>query len=695
MIRTRFLAILILACGAQADVVLAAPLGTAFTYQGQLKQNALPYSGAADFIFNLYSSDVSPFPLVTEVTLTNVNVINGLFSVDIDFGLALNGEERWLETAVRAPAGSGSYTTLAPRQRLAPAPYAVQSRGLFVDDNGHLGVGTQNPGDAQLVVLSQSELAGRLYREDVGDSSIVEVLDITALLAGFGATQPGFGSRLTWRLEAPNYALSQAGTIDVVYADPVQGRTYMAFRTRPGGAGAMEHMRISPDGDVGIGTTSPAARLDVAGDGDYVLRARSTALTGVRFGVYGETKSPSDGAGVFGRATHGTGLLTKGVWGVNDGADGYGVYGQATSTSGTAIGVSGITAAADGRGVSGLASSTATAGTGVYGIASAAGATGVWGSATHTTGNNIAVGGQTLSPNGYAAYFTGGRNYFGGNTGIGTGAGSIDARLHVQANGARVAKFDRYNSDGELVAWARDDIVRGNVTVSGNTVSYNAFTGSHYAWCAKAPERGTLMRMTGENRALAGGGEPIYGVAPTSAANDPACLGAYLGTAGIDASAEQESVHLVAAVGNGDLWVVDTGTDIAPGDLLISSDAPGCAMRDDPARFAAGHVIARAAQAVRWDEVTIDQASHRRVRISVLFGAFTRGQNPADLESHTSAGGEPPATSAATIAALRAENARLGARLSQLEEAFTRWQQGSMRNTPVLTLTEATQESKP
>jgi hypothetical protein len=39
-----------------------------------------------------------------------------------------NGESRWLELAVRCPAGSGSFTLMTPRQSIAPTPYAIFSQ---------------------------------------------------------------------------------------------------------------------------------------------------------------------------------------------------------------------------------------------------------------------------------------------------------------------------------------------------------------------------------------------------------------------------------------------------------------------------------------------------------------------------------------------------------------------------------------
>ncbi|MBX3378186.1 MAG: hypothetical protein KF678_14420 [Phycisphaeraceae bacterium] len=56
----------------------------------------------------------------------NANLVDGLLTVDLDFGLtAFNGDGRWLQVAVRSPAGGGAYTTLAPRQPILPTPYAL------------------------------------------------------------------------------------------------------------------------------------------------------------------------------------------------------------------------------------------------------------------------------------------------------------------------------------------------------------------------------------------------------------------------------------------------------------------------------------------------------------------------------------------------------------------------------------------
>ena len=51
-----------------------------------------------------------------------------------------NGEARWLEISVACPCG-GAPVKLSPRQPVTPVPYSLQTRGLFVDDAGHVGIG--------------------------------------------------------------------------------------------------------------------------------------------------------------------------------------------------------------------------------------------------------------------------------------------------------------------------------------------------------------------------------------------------------------------------------------------------------------------------------------------------------------------------------------------------------------------------
>lgn len=85
-----------------------------------------------------------------------------MFTVNLDFGVgSFDGNNRWLEVSVRTPPGVGNYTTLAPRHKLTATPYALQTRGIFVDAAGNVGVGTTSP-------QSRLEVAGTIHSTSGG-----------------------------------------------------------------------------------------------------------------------------------------------------------------------------------------------------------------------------------------------------------------------------------------------------------------------------------------------------------------------------------------------------------------------------------------------------------------------------------------------------------------------------------------------
>ena len=120
------LALSTLALNAGSRLCAESPVGTAFTYQGQLKQGGLPVDGAATFSFSLWDAAAGGNRLTSPLVYAGVPVVNGLFSVNLDFGAdAFNGDARWLEVGAESPPGGGSYAVLSPRQRIAPVPYAL------------------------------------------------------------------------------------------------------------------------------------------------------------------------------------------------------------------------------------------------------------------------------------------------------------------------------------------------------------------------------------------------------------------------------------------------------------------------------------------------------------------------------------------------------------------------------------------
>jgi len=107
---------------------LGASVGTAFTYQGQLTDNGSPAEGTYDFQFELHDHPSSDSQVGGTLYVEDKDVNAGLFTVPLDFGSGLfTGQARYLEIGVRAGDSSEDYTTLAPRQELTAAPYALHS----------------------------------------------------------------------------------------------------------------------------------------------------------------------------------------------------------------------------------------------------------------------------------------------------------------------------------------------------------------------------------------------------------------------------------------------------------------------------------------------------------------------------------------------------------------------------------------
>ena len=117
-------------------VVQAAPMGTAFTYQGFLYDANSPADDIYDFEFTLYDANDAGSQVGSPVAKEDVDVFAGLFTVELDFGGGpFAGDARWLQIGVRPGDSSGSFTTLSPRQELTPTPYAINADKLDGSDS--------------------------------------------------------------------------------------------------------------------------------------------------------------------------------------------------------------------------------------------------------------------------------------------------------------------------------------------------------------------------------------------------------------------------------------------------------------------------------------------------------------------------------------------------------------------------------
>ncbi len=257
-----------------APRVQALPISTATTYQGSLLESGTPIDEPADMRFSLWTAAAAGSQIGATIEFSNatigpVNVVGGLFTVDLDFGsVPFNGQEVYLEIAARVPAGAGGWTTLSPRQRMAATPYSLfstlpwQTNGneIFYDGT-FVGIGHDNPS----------------FRLDVRTTSGRAIFGWSTATSGNNFGMYG-QSESTGGTGVFGFATADTGSTNGVmgFADSATGRGVYGFALDAQGANYGVYGETNSDSgwagyfvgrgrfseDLGIGV-SPAARLHV------------------------------------------------------------------------------------------------------------------------------------------------------------------------------------------------------------------------------------------------------------------------------------------------------------------------------------------------------------------------------------------------------------------------------------------------
>lgn len=153
---------------------------TAFTYQGNLRDGGNPANGVYDFRFLVYDALTGGTQQGSTLTRAGTQVANGLFTVNLDFGVApFLGGRRWLEIRVKKPADA-TYTTLTPRVELTSSPYA-----LFAHTANAIALQGRN-------LSAAAPLAGQVLKWDAVNNVWTPTLDDdTKYFAGVGLQLAG------------------------------------------------------------------------------------------------------------------------------------------------------------------------------------------------------------------------------------------------------------------------------------------------------------------------------------------------------------------------------------------------------------------------------------------------------------------------------------------------------------------------
>jgi hypothetical protein len=189
------------------------PIGSAFSYQGELRSAGQPASGLHDFeacLFDAAGPGGDPAIACSIIEDQPLDAA-GRFTLELDFGAQFNGTVRFVEMRVRPGASGGAFTPLLPRQAIRPTPEAL--RAARSPWSGLLGV--------------PSGFADNL--DNVGVTSVVPGSGLTTLTSGSGAGAPIVTTgTLSVRPGGIDASMIAPGAIGTAQIDPTQVQARLA-----------------------------------------------------------------------------------------------------------------------------------------------------------------------------------------------------------------------------------------------------------------------------------------------------------------------------------------------------------------------------------------------------------------------------------------------------------------------------------
>src|SRR5262249_52146438 len=185
---------------ALSGTTIARAQTTSFTYQGKLTDGGAPTNALYDFVFTLWDAQTNGNQIGSPVTVQNTPIVDGIFTVTLDFGAgAFNGAARFLEISVKPTGNPAPPTLLSPRQQVVSTPYAIKS--LVSSSADGLSAACVN-------CITSNQIAS------VNGSSITGPIPVASLPAGSG----NYIQNATAQQASSNFNISGTGKADIVDA---------------------------------------------------------------------------------------------------------------------------------------------------------------------------------------------------------------------------------------------------------------------------------------------------------------------------------------------------------------------------------------------------------------------------------------------------------------------------------------------
>ncbi|HQU84885.1 MAG TPA: hypothetical protein PKY59_17230 [Pyrinomonadaceae bacterium] len=125
--------------GGEAAVNPAAGQSCAnINYQGRLSDSGIAANGQYDLQFQMFDTENGGAAQSDLITIENVQVTNGIFTVSLFLGASLTGNQkaRFLQIGVRPGVSTDAFSILTPRQPITDSPFAVNAQRAFSVSGG-------------------------------------------------------------------------------------------------------------------------------------------------------------------------------------------------------------------------------------------------------------------------------------------------------------------------------------------------------------------------------------------------------------------------------------------------------------------------------------------------------------------------------------------------------------------------------